>query len=450
MGFRKLSDAERSLHAAFPRGAWVDLRKGDPDSDDPARGHGWGERRTLRAEVITALLLGAFDAVPGSFPAVRIRAARITGRLDLMGAETGYALVCEGCLFEQPLRFVEATTKTVRIISSRMPGLNGARMRTEGLFNLYGSVIEGLLRLDQAHVVGEVFLMGAHVGDGSGEAIAAKGLIVDGDVQCNDGFTARGSINLRGARIAGRLSFRGAVLDAEKSAESNRSGLHLSQLQAAELDLRAARPITGGIRLSNAHVGTLDDDRGVWPRYIWLNGFTYDYIHAGQAGRISVADRLDWVNRDTLGYRPQPYEELAAFYRRIGHDEDARRVLLAKQRHRRATLHWSGRAFGRLLDWTVGYGYRPWLAAIWLAALLAVGTAAFAIHRPRLIAGGPMPPFNAFTYTLDLLVPIGPFGLRGAYASTGAAQWLANALVAAGWILATTVIAGITRALRRD
>ena len=125
-------------------------------------------------------------------------------------------------------------------------------------------------------------------------------------------------------------------------------------------------------------------------------------------------------------------------------------MLLAKQRHRRATLHWSGRAFGRLLDWTVGYGYRPWLAAIWLAALLAVGTAAFAIHRPRLIAGGPMPPFNAFTYTLDLLVPIGPFGLRGAYASTGTAQWLANALVAAGWILATTVIAGITRALRRD
>jgi hypothetical protein len=61
-----------------------------------------------------------------------------------------------------------------------------------------------------------------------------------------------------------------------------------------------------------------------------------------------------------------------------------------------------------------------------------------------------MPPFNAFTYALDLLVPIGAFGLRDAYASTGAAQWLANALIAAGWILATTVIAGITRALHRD
>jgi hypothetical protein len=41
-------------------------------------------------------------------------------------------------------------------------------------------------------------------------------------------------------------------------------------------------------------------------------------------------------------------------------------------------------------------------------------------------------------------------GLRTAYASVGPAQWLANALIAAGWILATAVIAGITRTVRRD
>jgi hypothetical protein len=42
-----------------------------------------------------------------------------------------------------------ATTKTVRIITSRLPSMNCARMRTDGLVNLYGSTIEGLLRLDQ-------------------------------------------------------------------------------------------------------------------------------------------------------------------------------------------------------------------------------------------------------------------------------------------------------------
>jgi hypothetical protein len=122
-----------------------------------------------------------------------------------------------------------------------------------------------------------------------------------------------------------------------------------------------------------------------------------------------------------------------------------RRVLLAKQRHRRTTLRTPGRLAGRLLDAIVGHGYRPWLAAIWLALLLTAGTAVYAIHHPQPLPGGPVPPFNPF-----LLIPIGAFGLRTAYASAGAAQWLADALIAAGWILTTAVIAGITRAVRRE
>ena len=128
---------------------------------------------------------------------------KIIRRSEPMGATTNYALVCESCWFEQPPRFVEATTRTVRIITSRLSGMNCARMRTEGLINLYGSAIDGLLRLDQAHVTGEIFMMATHVGHGTGEAIAAQGLIVEGDMQCIDGFTARGAINLQGARITG-------------------------------------------------------------------------------------------------------------------------------------------------------------------------------------------------------------------------------------------------------
>jgi hypothetical protein len=137
-------------------------------------------------------------------------------------------------------------------------------------------------------------------------------------------------------------------------------------------------------------------------------------------------------------------EQLADYYRRSGHDNDVRRVLLAKQRHRRTTLSSSGRIASRVLDATVGYGYRPWLAAIWLALLLTVGTTVYAIDQLRVLTGGPGPPFSAFTYTLDLLIPIGAFGLRTAYASSGTAQWLSYVLIAAGWILATAVIADVT------
>jgi hypothetical protein len=71
----ELTEPEQALWQAFPRGAWVDLRDGDRD-------------RAIRAEVITALLLGAADREPGYTPGVRIRGARVTGRLDLMGVLT--------------------------------------------------------------------------------------------------------------------------------------------------------------------------------------------------------------------------------------------------------------------------------------------------------------------------------------------------------------------------
>jgi len=443
MDLDDLSKPERALWAAFPSGGWVDLRSGDPEEDDPANAGCWGKGRIVRAQVVTALLLGARDLERGFFPAVRLRGARLTGRLDLMGVVVSHALVLEGCRFDEPPRFVEATTKTVRIVDSHLPGFNGARMRTEGILNFYRSVIDGILRLDRAQVAGEISLRGAQVGDGTGEAVAATGLTVDGDMECNAGFTARGQVTLLRARITGRLSFQDASLGGIGIAA------HLSRLQAAELCLRTAQPVAGAIQLAHAHVGTIEDDPGVWPVEMWLNGLTYDSIRH-PTGRVPVAERIDWVSRDPLGYRPQPYEQLAAYYRRAGHDDDVRRVLLAKQRHHRMTLGSPGRAAGRLLDATVGYGYRPWLAAIWLAALLTAGTAVYAIDHPHPLPGGPVPPFNALAYTLDLLIPIGAFGLRNAYASAGPAQWLADVLIAAGWILATAVIAGITRTVRRD
>ena len=45
---------------------------------------------------------------------------------------------------------------------------------------------------------------------------------------------------------------------------------------------------------------------------------------------------------------------------------------------------------------------------------------------------------------------VSAFGLRDAFAPVGSTRWLAYGLTAAGWLLATALVAGITRALRRD
>ena len=57
---------------------------------------------------------------------------------------------------------------------------------------------------------------------------------------------------------------------------------------------------------------------------------------------------------------------------------------------------------------------------------------------------------SPFFYTLDLLLPVFSYGQQSQFAPTGAYQWFSYALITAGWILATTIITGINRALYRN
>ena len=174
-----LNETERLLWAAFPRGAWVDVRTGDAGSDDLASAPSWGQGRVVRAEVIQSLLLGGGDTEPGHAPAVRLRGARVVGRLDLMGATTPYSLVCERCMFDEELRFVKASTKTVRIVESRLPTLNGARMRLDDILNMWRSEVAGVLRLDEARLTGQLCLREAVIGpSGGAEAVAGTAVRV--------------------------------------------------------------------------------------------------------------------------------------------------------------------------------------------------------------------------------------------------------------------------------
>ncbi|NUW46029.1 hypothetical protein [Nonomuraea rhodomycinica] len=135
-----------------------------------------------------------------------------------------------------------------------------------------------------------------------------------------------------------------------------------------------------------------------------MNGFTYDSLEAPPP----VQERLDWLAGEA--YQPQPHEQLAAVYRRQGHDEAARDVLLAKQRRRRS-------------------GPR----ALWLAALLLVGTVVFTAHQPLAFQAGR----GSLLQRLPLHPGPAPPDHQG---PRGAQQWLAAALITAGWILATTIL----------
>jgi hypothetical protein len=476
-----LTEPEQRLWDAYPTGEAVTLGDGRPDGDgDPAR--------TVRAEVIAALLLGARDPKPGHVPAVRLSGAHITGVLNVSGG----AVVCElglrDCVLDQTPDFSNARARQVRIGDCTMPGFDGGGLRLDGFFSLSGSRIDGEVRLmraqlpggfrmngtvvnnpdgqavfaggmtveagtfwRQAEINGKVRITGARLSGGfflegttlnapGGTALDGENLVVQDRMECSRGFTANGTVRLRGMRIDGTLSFSEGILNTPGG-----RALHLGSAQVSELIMAPSKPPVGEVTLSYSHINVIMDLAHLWPAELRLNGLVYETLRGEREGR-----RLDWVSRDPRGFRPQPYEQLAEYCRRIGREDLARKCQLAKQRARRRYLNPISRTWGVLLDWTVGYGYRPWISGLWLALLVALGTTVFSLHHPLTIRQpDERPHFHAFVYTLDLMLPLESFGQRSAWDPVGWTAWLAWGLTAAGWFLATALLAGVARVLRR-
>jgi hypothetical protein len=126
----------------------------------------------------------------------------------------------------------------------------------------------------------------------------------------------------------------------------------------------------------------------------------------------------------------------------------ARTVGVAKQRNRRHMLN--------PLNWlqylSVGYGYRTWLAGIWLAGLAVLGWWVFTRAYPHHMSPAtPKPPaFHALVYTLDVLLPIVDLGQEKAWTPHGWALYWSWSLIAVGWVLTTAAVAGLTGIFKRD
>lgn len=492
MEIRDLSEAERQVWEAFPLGRSVDFRERHREPADS--GADWGPERTVRAEVLRALLIDG-PRQEGETPVLRLHGARITGKLDLEYAEVAGAIHLWSCYFDEELDVYGAQLRQLNLGWSVFPDLYGTGLRVAGSLRMTGVRVRRAIRLGGARIDGAVFLDGAQLGEGGvSDAFDEPVLVlnratIEGDLHADAGFTAHGLVRLAGAVVAGTVTLNDAVLNNPGGTALHASNLscgtdlHAMRLTAfgrinmagaripgqlnlqearlvnpggvalrasglvgGSLWLRRAHPVEGLITLRGAQLGYLYAAPETWPDAVRLDGLTY-----ARLGPHEPAARwLHVLERDTDGYVPFAYEQLTAAYRRVGDDAAARTVQLAKQRRHRTTLPWYAKAWGYLQDATVGYGFRPTRAAIWLLSLLLIGSVTYAVREPVALKPKEAPEFSAVFYTLDLLLPIIDFGQEQAYAARGALQWFGYALVIMGWTLATTIAAGITRAISRQ
>ncbi|MEW2400663.1 membrane-associated oxidoreductase [Streptomyces sp. NPDC046862] len=482
-----LTPAEARVWRAFPRGGAVDFRTAD--DEDASLSDGWGPERTVRASVLRALLLKA-EREEGEVAALKVAGARITGVLDLRYATVDSVVRLSHCRFDDTPDLSGANLSYLNLSDSVLPGLGSARVRVDGSLRLSGCRFHGPVRLGGAQISGALYLERTEVTAPAGPqpALQLKHVTVEDEI-CANGLRTHGEVRLDGATVAGSVTLDGArlhhpggaVLDAQTlvvegdvlmrrvealgwiglggarvAGRLDLSHTHLSNPEEAalrasgcsfgELWLRGNASLHGRLNLRRTQVDVLFLEPDAVPDVVLLNSLVYTTLIPHEPAER----RLPMLERDREGYVPHAYEQLTAAYRRIGDDRAARLVQLAKQRRHRSTLPWYGALWGYLQDATVGYGFRPLRACVWLLSLLTIGSVAYGLHPPTPLKPSEAPPFNPVFYTLDLLLPVISFGQEGAFAPEGWYQTLSYVLIITGWILATTVLAGVSRSVSRQ
>ncbi|MFK7868330.1 MAG: hypothetical protein AB8B58_03705, partial [Roseobacter sp.] len=204
--------------------------------------------------------------------------------------------------------------------------------------------------------------------------------------------TAEAEVSLAGATIGGQLDCTDARFNAKSGYALNAQRLTVKR----SFFFQNVKTPRGVIDLTAAHVSDLVDDPVSWPPNgrLRLEGFTYDRVYNFHFAYLR--GRLDWLAKgDTWRgeFYPHPYTQLAKVYREMGHDADAREILLEREKRllahrlydtwdlyapdgkdkvtlRRFNLHvflWS-----YLARWVVGYGYKPFRSVLILLALIAI------------------------------------------------------------------------------
>jgi hypothetical protein len=223
------------------------------------------------------------------------------------------------------------------------------------------------------------------------------------------------------------------------------------------------------------------DDSNSWPaeNHLLLNNFAYDQID----NLIGVKSRIRWLHlQPQKDYLPQPYVQLAEYFRKTGHDVEAEQVMIAKNDDYAGRLPWYSLShlWYSLIGKLVGYGYKTGRAFGLSLIFIIAGTFIFQFgHHCNLILPSDdrvysfnagvlkvkksQPVFNPFIYSLEMFVPLVKLGMddywrpsaerghplfrtqkRTFVTTDGLLRCYLWIHILAGWVLTTLWVGGLT------
>ncbi|MTD52797.1 hypothetical protein [Amycolatopsis pithecellobii] len=469
-----LTEAELALVQAARVGEWADLSE--------------AEDQQVRGVVFRDLVLGRLGEVDPR--GIWLKRAHLVGGLDLCDIETRFPLRLLSCRTDEPVQLIRANLSTVdltglvapyvaaqeatfehsftlrdaRLTSVGPPALHvggseiggllnlararlantdgvalqGSNVRTGGgvflnhRFRAEGTGDLGAVRLSGASIGGQLNFTGARITNPDGPALIADYLRTESSVMLGQGFVAEGrqdtgTVRLVGARIGGRLTAEDGLA---RAADHEHLALNLSQTS-----------VVGDLLLPASFTeGRLD-----------VNGLTY----GGQPRLATLDEWLELLTTRTNYYASQPYFQLATAHAAAGHERDVRRIHIVRQKDllRRGQLGFWGRLWHRITGLTVGYGYRPALALVWL-----IGTVLTSV-LVTVVAARPTGSCSVVERVGPALSTVTPLVkadtparcLVNTTTVTGQAVLVANwALQALAWAFLTLFVAGFTGLVRRS
>jgi hypothetical protein len=205
-------------------------------------------------------------------------------------------------------------------------------------------------------------------------------------------------------------------------------------------------------------VGTLFDNKNSWPKSgnLLLNNFTYTEIDSEAPN--DADNRIYWLHLQPQDhFYPQPYEQLAGVLHKMGYEDEAAKVMIAKNEDYAKRLPWNSisRLWYGFIGSLAGYGYLPGRAFKISIAFISFGTFFFfqqyrrgffkspdgRIKRNSFIYSMGM----ALAYSLETFVPFLKLAVAENWKPANHFLWgyfLIHRI--AGWILTTLWIGALT------